>query len=103
ETHPELYAFALDPLGWIATEIGDVVDAVRWFLRDPSAFIHWQLLKMDSPLAPFWADPWHTVLTEIGEHAGLPSKWWEDVPGIILGRVVDSAEYIVAECVFRFW
>jgi len=57
EQHQELYNFALDPLGWIATNIGDVIDEVRWFIRDPYHFVHWYLLKLDSPLAPFWADP----------------------------------------------
>lgn len=103
ETHTELYWFALNPLGWIAFNIGDVLSEVRWFIRDPFHFVHWYLLKMDSPLAPFWYDPWDTVLTEIGELAGLPLKWWEDIPDIVLGWVVDSAEYVVAECVFRFW
>jgi len=125
ETHLELYLFALDPLGWIRTNIGDVVSAVRWFLRDPYHFVHWQLLKADSPLAPFWADPWHTVLTEIGESVGLPSRWWddpwrnilteigeergwpdrwwEDLSGFVADMVADNLEYIISECVFRFW
>lgn len=65
EQHEELYNFALNPLGWIATNIGDVIDEVRWFIRDPYHFVHWYLLKADSPLAPFWADPGEWVVDSL--------------------------------------
>lgn len=65
EQHQELYNFALDPLGWVTTNIGDVIDEVRWFMRDPYHFVHWYLLKLDSPLAPFWADPGEWVIDHI--------------------------------------
>ncbi|GAI61101.1 unnamed protein product, partial [marine sediment metagenome] len=65
EQHTELYNFALDPIGWLSINIGDVLDEVRWFIRDPYHFVHWWLLKMDSPLAPFWADPGEWVIDHI--------------------------------------
>lgn len=112
ETHLELYAFALDPLGWIETNVGDVLLAVRWFLTDPYHFVHWQLLKLNSPLAPFWADPWYTILTEIGDHAGLPAQWWLDWPDCVVDLATEKAEeyyeryrdrvYFLAEHVLRF-
>ncbi|GAI77354.1 unnamed protein product, partial [marine sediment metagenome] len=62
EQSVELYNFALDPLGWIGTQIGDLQADVTKFLDDPSGFVYDHLVKIDSPLAPFWADPGEWVV-----------------------------------------
>jgi len=91
ETHEELHNFALDPPGWINTNIGDVIDEVRWFIRDPYHFVHWWLLKMDSPLAPWWAD----FRKELGD--AMDSETTK-MQGWVTGRMLHILQNVIERC-----